>query len=144
MTSRRSCVVILELKNEIICGDFKKEKMDTGDGIKQFTIRRGRSNHDVIVESLVGVTAGIFIGSIFKSVGRIAISTVGGGFVTISTLAQLGYIKIDWRKAEADYNRLKSRSSTIDLRSLRKIDLFKENLPFVGGLGGGFLLALGK
>ena len=69
--------------------------------IKQFTIRRGRSNHDVIVESLVGVTAGIFIGSIFKSVGRIAISTVGGGFVTISTLAQLGYIKIDWRKAEA-------------------------------------------
>ena len=45
---------------------------------------------------------------------------------------------------KADYNRLKSRSSTIDLRSLRKIDLFKENLPFVGGLGGGFLLALGK
>ena len=45
---------------------------------------------------------------------------------------------------KADYNRLKSRSSTIDLRSIRKIDLFKENLPFVGGLGGGFLLALGK
>ena len=63
-------------------------------------MRRGRSNRDVIVESVVGLTAGIFVGSIFKSVGKIAISTLGGGFVTISTLAQLGYIKIDWRKAE--------------------------------------------
>ena len=64
-------------------------------------IRRGRSNQDVIVESVVGLTVGIFVGSIFKSVGKVAISTLGGGFVTISTLAQLGYIKIDWRKAEA-------------------------------------------
>ena len=63
-------------------------------------IRRGRSNQDVIVESVVGLTVGIFVGSIFKSVGKVAISTLGGGFVTISTLAQLGYIKIDWRKAE--------------------------------------------
>ena len=71
--------------------------------IKQIFVRRGRSNHDVIVESVVGLAAGILIGSIFKSVGRIAISTVGGGFVTISTLAQLGYIRIDWRKAEDGY-----------------------------------------
>ena len=53
-----------------------------------------------MIESVVGLAAGILVGSIFKSIGRIAISTVGGGFVTISTLAQLGYIKIDWRKAE--------------------------------------------
>ena len=69
---------------------------------------------------------------------------MGGGFVTISSLTQLGYIQIDWKKAEADYNRLKRRSSTIDLRTLRKMEIFKENLPFLGSLGGGFLLALAK
>ena len=50
----------------------------------------------------------------------------------------------EFQPLKADYNRLKSRSSTIDLRSLRKTDLFKENLSFVGGLGGGFLLAFWK
>ena len=34
----------------------------------------------------------------------------------------------EFQPLKADYNRLKSRSSTIDLRSLRKTDLFKENL----------------
>ena len=50
----------------------------------------------------------------------------------------------EFKPLKADYNRLKSRSSTIDLRSLRKTDLFKENVSFIGGLGGGFLLAFGK
>ena len=102
----------------------------------------------------------MLIGYIFKSVGQIAISTVGGGLVSLSgksvirlinriyftgilVLQQLGYVKVDWKKLEADYNKLKCRNPNMSLENIRYTELMKENVPFTGGVAGGFFLALG-
>ena len=63
-------------------------------------------------------------GSIFKKVGGLAISTVGGGITCITILQQLGYITVDWKKLQKDYNKLRNRSS-IDLSRVPGKDLIK-------------------
>merc|ERR1712168_266083 len=91
-----------------------------------------------------GLGVGLLIGYVFKSVGQIAISTVGGGLVSLSVLQQLGYVKVDWKRLETDYNKLKCRNPNMSLENIRYTELLKENVPFTGGVAGGFFLALGR
>jgi len=98
----------------------------------------------VVQEAGCGLGVGLLIGYVFKSVGQIAISTVGGGLVSLSVLQQLGYVKVDWKRLEADYNKLKCRNPNMSLENIRYTELMKENVPFTGGVAGGFFLALGR
>ena len=123
-----------------------------------------RSPVQVVQEAGCGLGVGLLIGYVFKSVGQIAISTVGGGLVSLSgklspvicrtcqswtrecffsVLQQLGYVKVDWKRLEADYNKLKCRNPNMSLENIRYTELMKENVPFTGGVAGGFFLALG-
>ena len=69
--------------------------------------------------------------------------SIGLIFTGILVLQQLGYVKVDWKKLEADYNKLKCRNPNMSLENIRYTELMKENVPFTGGVAGGFFLALG-
>ena len=56
----------------------------------------------------------------------------------------MGYVKVDWKRLEADYNKLKCRNPNMSLENIRYTELMKENVPFTGGVAGGFFLALGR
>merc|ERR1712137_1355772 len=72
------------------------------------------------------------------------VQEAGGGLVSLSVLQQLGYVKVDWKRLEADYNKLKCRNPNMSLENIRYTELMKENVPFTGGVAGGFFLALGR
>ena len=57
--------------------------------------------------------------------GKLAISTVGGGLTCITVLSQLGYITVDWDKVQRDYNVLRKRKSNINLSRVPGRELVK-------------------
>jgi len=101
-----------------------------------------RTAKQIITETGVGFVAGILIGSICRKVGKLAISTVGGGITCISLLGQLGYVKVDWKKVQSDYNRLKGRQPQLDISKYPVKQLVKDNLPLASGLAGGACVAI--
>lgn len=101
-----------------------------------------RTKKQIIQETGLGFFGGLFVGFICRKVGKMAFTTIGGGITCISLLGQLGYVKVDWKKVNQDYNILKQRHPDIDISKYPIKEIIKENLPLASGVAGGTFIAI--
>lgn len=60
----------------------------------------------VVTLIATGGVTGCYVGFLFQKVGKLAATTVGGGFL-LQIASHSGYLRIDWKRAEKDVNKAK-------------------------------------
>ncbi|KAI1898619.1 hypothetical protein AGOR_G00074250 [Albula goreensis] len=106
--------------------------------------------HSVATQLALGGVTGWCAGFLFKKVGKLAASAVGGGFFLLQMANHTGYITVNWKRVEQDVNKAKKQ---LNLNAERppnevrtKVDevatFVKRNVILTGGFAGGFLLGL--
>ncbi|KAL0985419.1 hypothetical protein UPYG_G00156650 [Umbra pygmaea] len=106
--------------------------------------------YTVATQIAVGGISGWCAGYIFKKVGRIAATTVGGGFLLLQIANRSGYVQVDWKKVEKDVNnakrhlKKKADMAVPELNSIidQSTEFVKTNVIMTSGFFGGFLLGL--
>uniref|UniRef100_A0A8D2GVM4 FUN14 domain-containing protein 2 n=1 Tax=Urocitellus parryii TaxID=9999 RepID=A0A8D2GVM4_UROPR len=90
-------------------------------------------------------------GFIFQKVGKLAATTVGGGFFLLQLANYTGYIKVYWQRVEKDMKKakeqLKIRKSNqipteVKSKAEEVVSFVKKNVLVTGGFFGGFLLGM--
>ncbi|XP_069505081.1 FUN14 domain-containing protein 2 isoform X2 [Ambystoma mexicanum] len=108
--------------------------------------------YSVATQLAIGGATGWCAGFLFKKVGKLAATAVGGGFFLLQIANHTGYIKVDWKRVEKDVNKAKQqlkigKSSQKPPREVRtKINEVKmfvnKNIVLSGGFVGGFLIGM--
>ncbi|KAJ8337917.1 hypothetical protein SKAU_G00368830 [Synaphobranchus kaupii] len=106
--------------------------------------------HSVATQLAIGGVTGWCAGFMFKKVGKLAASAVGGGFFLLQMANHTGYITVDWKRVEQDVNKAKkqlklnSERPPAEVRTkVDEVSIFvKKNILLTGGFAGGFLLGL--
>ncbi|KAG7464558.1 hypothetical protein MATL_G00166890 [Megalops atlanticus] len=106
--------------------------------------------YSVATQLAIGGVTGWCAGFLFKKVGKLAASAVGGGFFLLQVANHTGYIKVDWKRVEQDMNmakkqlKLNAEKPPAEVRT--KVDevttFVKRNIVLTGGFAGGFLIGL--
>ncbi|KAG2463531.1 BRCC3 deubiquitinase, partial [Polypterus senegalus] len=65
--------------------------------------------YSVATQLAIGGVTGWCAGYLFKKVGKLAASAVGGGFFLLQIANHTGYIKVDWKRVEQDVNKAKKQ-----------------------------------
>ncbi|XP_004227142.2 FUN14 domain-containing protein 1B-like [Ciona intestinalis] len=94
----------------------------------------------------IGGTGGLVVGYLFKKVGRVVASAVGGGLLIMQVAHQTGYVTINWRKVNRDANRaqrnLRDEHPAINSTISKVKEVFKSNAAVSVGFAGGFLMGM--
>ncbi|XP_061090718.1 FUN14 domain-containing protein 1-like [Conger conger] len=104
----------------------------------------------VATQLAIGGVTGWCAGFMFKKVGKLAASAVGGGFFLLQMANHTGYITVDWKRVEQDVNKAKKQLKLNAERppdevrtKVDQVSIFvKKNIILTGGFAGGFLLGL--
>ncbi|XP_029463057.1 FUN14 domain-containing protein 2 isoform X2 [Rhinatrema bivittatum] len=108
--------------------------------------------YSVIIQLAIGGTTGWCAGFLFKKVGKLAATAVGGGFFLLQIANHTGYIKVDWKQVKKDVDIAKDQlqmhacTSKSDSEVRTRIDEVKrfvmKNAVLSTGFAGGFLLGM--
>ncbi|XP_043913580.1 FUN14 domain-containing protein 2 [Protopterus annectens] len=105
--------------------------------------------YSVATQLAIGGVTGWCAGYLFKKVGKLAATAVGGGFFLIQIANHTGYIKVDWKRVESDVNKAKKQlkintktSPEVRTRVDEVTSFVKKNVVVAGGFAGGFLLGM--
>ncbi|XP_039622456.1 FUN14 domain-containing protein 2 [Polypterus senegalus] len=106
--------------------------------------------YSVATQLAIGGVTGWCAGYLFKKVGKLAASAVGGGFFLLQIANHTGYIKVDWKRVEQDVNKAKKQFKINTEKppeeaktKMREVTTFvKKNIVLTGGFAGGFLIGL--
>ncbi|XP_007889516.1 FUN14 domain-containing protein 2 isoform X1 [Callorhinchus milii] len=106
--------------------------------------------HTVATQLIIGGASGWCAGFLFKKVGKLAATAVGGGFFMLQVANHTGYITVDWKRVERDVNKAKKQLKIGKNKIpsevhgvLEEVTVFvKKNIVLTGGFVGGFLLGL--
>uniref|UniRef100_A0A8C9Q729 FUN14 domain-containing protein 2 n=1 Tax=Spermophilus dauricus TaxID=99837 RepID=A0A8C9Q729_SPEDA len=103
--------------------------------------------YSVATQLLIGGVTGWCTGFIFQKVGKLAATTVGGGFFLLQLANYTGYIKVDWQRVEKDMKKLKIHKSNqipteVKSKAEEVVSFVKKNVLVTGGFFGGFLLGM--
>lgn len=102
----------------------------------------------------LGALTGCASGYAFRQGGRVFGALLGGGFIALQTLSHLGYVNVDWKKIEGDYNALMRHgisgrvdknaegSGSIEGVIINASNFMRGSLPAGSGFSGGFLYGL--
>ncbi|KAJ8246908.1 hypothetical protein GJAV_G00256680 [Gymnothorax javanicus] len=104
----------------------------------------------VAMQLAIGGVTGWCAGFMFRKVGKLAASAVGGGFFLLQMANHTGYITVDWKRVEQDVNKAKKQlklnteKPPAEVRTkVDEVSIFvKKNIILTGGFVGGFLLGL--
>ncbi|XP_041111473.1 FUN14 domain-containing protein 1-like [Polyodon spathula] len=106
--------------------------------------------YSVATQIAIGGVTGWCAGFLFKKVGKVAASAVGGGFFLLQIANHTGYITVDWKRVEQDVKKAKKQlklGAEKPPKEVRtKVDevttFVKKNIVLTGGFAGGFLIGL--
>lgn len=107
--------------------------------------------YSVATQLAIGGITGWCTGFVFRKVGKLAATAVGGGFFLLQLASHTGYIKVDWQRVEKDVKKAKaqlkirkSQQTPAEVKSKAEeaLSFVKKNVPVTGGFLGGFLLGL--
>ncbi|XP_005994803.1 FUN14 domain-containing protein 2 [Latimeria chalumnae] len=106
--------------------------------------------YSVATQIAIGGVTGWCAGYLFKKVGKLAATAVGGGFFLLQIANHTGYVKVDWKRVERDVNKAKEQLKIHHNQQLpemrTKVDevttFVKKNIVLTGGFAGGFLLGM--
>uniref|UniRef100_A0A3Q2EEZ9 FUN14 domain containing 1 n=1 Tax=Cyprinodon variegatus TaxID=28743 RepID=A0A3Q2EEZ9_CYPVA len=84
------------------------------------------------------------------TVGKIAATAIGGGFLLLQIANHSGYVQVDWKKVEKDVNKAKKHLKKKANKAAPEIhtfieeatDFIKRNIVLTSGFVGGFFLGL--
>ncbi|EDO32705.1 predicted protein [Nematostella vectensis] len=114
-------------------------------------------NRTTIQQIGIGGATGWFAGYMCKKIGKLTISAIGGGILILQIAHKTGYININWKKVEKDYNKVSRHverevykvaqgNSSTEQRIVgtgRQIfDYAKRNMAAASGFAGGFLIGM--
>jgi len=104
----------------------------------------------------IGGISGWFAGYIFKRVGKLTLSAIGGGILVLQIAYRSGYININWKRMEKDMDKITKKVGK-QVKKIRKSDnvekgiialanrgykYARRNMAAASGFAGGFLLGL--
>lgn len=104
----------------------------------------------------IGGVSGWFAGYLFKRVGKLTLSMIGGGILVLQVAHRAGYININWKRMEKDVDKITHKVGK-QVKKIRKSDdvekgvialanrgykYARRNMAAASGFAGGFLLGL--
>ncbi|KAJ8004686.1 hypothetical protein DPEC_G00138890 [Dallia pectoralis] len=106
--------------------------------------------YSVATQIALGGVSGWCAGYLFRKVGKIVATAVGGGFLLLQIANHSGYVQVDWKKVEKDVNNAKSLLRKKADRAVPELNSFidqstefvKINVIVTSGFFGGFLVGL--
>lgn len=108
--------------------------------------------YSVATQLAIGGATGWCAGFLFKKVGKLAATAVGGGFFLLQIANHTGYIKVDWKRVEKDVNKAKQQlklqkgrpNPSPEVRTrIQEVKRFvNKNIVLSGGFVGGFLIGM--
>nr|XP_059886489.1 FUN14 domain-containing protein 2-like [Delphinus delphis] len=107
--------------------------------------------YSVATQLLIGGVTGWCTGFLFRKVGRLAATALGGGFFLLQLANRTGYIKLDGQRVEKDMKKAKEqlkirKSNQIPTEVKSKLEevvsFVKKNVLVTGGFFRGFLLGM--
>ncbi|KAG3271203.1 FUNDC2-like, partial [Ictidomys tridecemlineatus] len=119
--------------------------------LAEFESGPSAEKYSVATQLLIGGVTGWCTGFIFQKVGKLAATTVGGGFFLLQLANYTGYIKVDWQRVEKDMKKtkeqLKIRKSNqipteVKSKAEEVVSFVKKNVLVTGGFFGGFSLGM--
>ncbi|XP_063133529.1 FUN14 domain-containing protein 2 isoform X8 [Rattus norvegicus] len=99
----------------------------------------------------VGGVTGWCTGLVFRKVGKLAATALGGGFFLLQLASHTGYIRVDWQRLEKDVKKAKAQlkihrgrqmPTEVGSKAEEALSFVKKNVPVAAGFLGGFLLGL--
>ncbi|PFX26816.1 FUN14 domain-containing protein 1-like [Stylophora pistillata] len=111
----------------------------------------------VVQQISIGGVSGWFAGYVFKRVGKLTLSAIGGGILLIQVAHRAGYININWKRMEKDVDKITTKVKK-EVKKIKKNEeeiergivalanrgyrYVKRNTAAATGFAGGFLLGL--
>ena len=106
--------------------------------------------YSLATQVVMGGVTGWCAGFLFQKVGKLAATTVGGGFLLLQVASHSGYVQIGWKRVKKDVSKAKGQIRKRAIKAEPEInniieeatDFIKQNIVISSGLVGGFLLGL--
>uniref|UniRef100_H2YD22 FUN14 domain-containing protein 1 n=1 Tax=Ciona savignyi TaxID=51511 RepID=H2YD22_CIOSA len=107
---------------------------------------RSLGRYEPASQAAIGASGGLVVGYLFKKVGRMVASAVGGGMLILRVAHQTGYVDINWRKVNRDANRahrqLRNEHPEINSTLEKVKEVVKANAAVSVGFASGFLIGM--
>ncbi|XP_023579614.1 FUN14 domain-containing protein 1-like isoform X1 [Octodon degus] len=106
--------------------------------------------YSVATQMAMGGVTGWCAGFLFRKVGKLAATAVGGGFLLLQIASHSGYVHIDWKRGEKDADKVKRQIKKRAKKAAPEVnrvmeeatEFMEQNMVISSGFVGGFLLGL--
>uniref|UniRef100_A0A3B5KLI6 FUN14 domain-containing protein 2 n=2 Tax=Takifugu rubripes TaxID=31033 RepID=A0A3B5KLI6_TAKRU len=104
--------------------------------------------YPVATQIAIGSVSGWCAGYLFQKVGKVAAMSLGGGLLLLPIAYNSGYIKVDWKRVEKDFDKAKEQlnqgpgQKELDTFVKKSKAFVKQNIVVTSGFVGGFLLGM--